>query len=194
MHNSAIKSIIKNTSIKLLDVYENFHDHFSLETLENIASYNIFANSTFKFHTLPSTNTNARQLLQHQIKNLSQLNFNADLTKFIMSELPISCQSYVTSPYLDRSLFIYDIKLVSNFDRPSPASDQIIKFYNRETDRLSFRLYTGKQKAHIFDKSNALPKRFVTFIWHPYEPFCISVQRSSNEYTVNFHVYNNKHQ
>jgi hypothetical protein len=31
-------------------------------------------------------------------------------------------------------------------------------------------------------------KRLVAFIWHPREPFCISVQRGNNEYTVNFHI------
>ena len=31
-------------------------------------------------------------------------------------------------------------------------------------------------------------RRLVAIIWHPREPFCISIQRTSIEYTVNFHV------
>ena len=39
-------------------------------------------------------------------------------------------------------------------------------------------------------QSSSTPvKRLVAFIWHPREPFCISVQRTTDHtYTVNFHI------
>jgi de-etiolated-1 len=107
----------------------------------------------------------------------------------ILSELPLSSQSYTCTPYLDHNLFSYDMKLISNFDRPKPIGDQIIRFNNRENDRFSFRMYPGRQIANNPQAPQVPIKRLVAFIWHPHEPFCISVQRATQEYNVNFHVY-----
>lgn len=193
MESTKIKNILRNTSAQLLDVYENFQDYFSLTVMDNVSNHTdcqTSSGNSFSFHTLPSNNIYARQILQRQIKNLSKLNNNTDLTKCILSELPLNSQSYAYSPYLDHSLFSYDMKLISNFDRPKPIGDQTIKFNNRDTGRFSFRLYPGKQMAN---PSSAFyqhtSKRLVAFIWHPFEPFCISVQRATQEYNVNFHVY-----
>lgn len=192
MESTKILNILRNTSSQLLDVYENFQDYFSLTSLDTFTNQNSnMSGAAFNFHTLPSNNIHARQILQRQIKNLSKINNNTDLTKCILSELPISSQSYTTSPYLDFNLFSYDMKLISNFDRPKPIGDQIIKFNNRDTGRFSFRLYPGKQASYNTNNyyQQTSMKRLVAFIWHPHEPFCISVQRATQEYNVNFHVY-----
>lgn len=193
LETSKILNILRNTSSFLLKVYENLQDYFSLTTLEGVTNNTDYdaSPSSFNFHTLPSNNIHAQQILQRQIKNLSKLNNNTDLTKCILSELPLNSQSYTVSPYLDHSLFSYDMKLISNFDRPKPIGDQIIKFNNRETGRFSFRLYPGKQASYSGSScyQHTSIKRLVAFIWHPHEPFCISVQRATQEYNVNFHVY-----
>ena len=192
MESTKILNILRNTSAQLLDVYENFQDYFSLTSMENVSSHTDrqACGNTFSFHTLPSNNIYAKQIIQRQIKNLSKLNNNTDLTKCILSELPLNSQSYAYSPYLDHNLFSYDMKLISNFDRPKPIGDQTIKFNDRDTGRFSFRLYPGKQMPY---PNNAFyqhaSKRLVAFIWHPHEPFCISLQRTTQEYNVNFHVY-----
>lgn len=31
-------------------------------------------------------------------------------------------------------------------------------------------------------------RKLVAFIFHPYDPFIISIQRINQEYTVNFHI------
>jgi hypothetical protein len=194
-----ILNILRNTSAQLLDAYENFQDYFSLSTLDGFnysqdSDYSRLNRTNhgcpFNFHTLPSNNMYARQLLQRHMKNISKFNNFNEMAKCILSQLPISSQSYTTSPYLDHSLFSYDEKLISNLERPKPIGDHIIKFNNRETGRLCFRLYPGTQTSANYPSSHhASFKRLVAFIWHPREPFCISVQRGPHEYNVNFHVY-----
>jgi de-etiolated-1 len=144
--------------------------------------------SLFNFHTLPSNNTHASQTLKRHVKNILRQNSLNDMTKCLLAHLPISSQSYTVSPYLDHSLFSYDEKLVSNLERPKPIGDQVIKFNMRESGRTCFRVYTGMQ-TNVGVPMLYPNKRLVAFIWHPREPFCISVQRSNSEYTVNFHVY-----
>ena len=194
MQNSKILNILRNTSPQLLNAYENFQDYFSLSILDNFendsSSTNHVSNSSFSFHTLPSNNAYSKQILQ---RNFSKYNNHTELTKYILSFLPMSSQSYTTTPYLDHSLFSFDEKLISNLERPKPIGDQIIKFNNRETGRFSFRLYPGTQTSanNQFNyHSNA--KRLVQFIWHPREPFCISVQKTNQEFNMNFHVYSKK--
>ncbi len=193
MQEAKILNILRNTSAQLVNVYENLQDYFSLTATETFTDQSGRDTSApaFNFHTLPSNNIHARQILQRQIKNLSKLNNNTDLTKCILSELPLNSQSYTSSPYLDHNLFSYDMKLISNFDRPKSIGDQVVKFNNRDTGRFSFRMYPGKQNFYAANNFYQHPsmKRLVAFIWHPYEPFCISVQRTTQEYNVNFHVY-----
>lgn len=193
MQETKILNILRNTSTQLVEVYENFQDYFSLASLETFTNTTDREHSgcSFNFHTLPSNNIHARQILQRQIKNLSKLNSNTDLTKCILSELPLNSQSYTSSPYLDHNLFSYDMKLISSFDRPKTIGDQVVKFNSRDTGRFSFRIYPGKQSSYSGTSLYQHPsmKRLVAFIWHPHEPFCISVQRATQEYNVNFHVY-----
>ena len=33
-------------------------------------------------------------------------------------------------------------------------------------------------------------RELVAFIFHPYEPFIISIQKLASRYVVNFHIYN----
>ncbi len=144
--------------------------------------------NSFNFHTLPSNNSYSRQSL-HQ--SLSNFNYNRnELTKTILFQLPISPQTFTSTPYLDHSLFSYDEKLISNMERAKAIGDQLIKFNVRDSGCSCFKLYTGRQNSANQQNSEYQPmKRLVTFIWHPSQPFCISIQRNSQEYNVNFHVY-----
>lgn len=95
------------------------------------------------FHTLASNNLYANQIFKRNIKNMLKFNSMSDMTKNLVSQLPMSSQSFTTSPYLDHSLFSYDDKLISNLERPKPIGDQIIRFNLRDSGRLSFRIYPG---------------------------------------------------
>lgn len=195
--SAIILNIFKNTSSDLLDVYENLQDYFSMSILDGFSAENEQDSygSSFNFHTLASNNLHANQLFKRNVKNILKLNKSNEMTKCLLSQLPISSQSYTSTPYLDHSLFSYDEKLISNLERPKPIGDQIIRFNMRDSGRLCFRLYPGLQMAYGSNQSqnnqqsSALYKRLVAFIWHPREPFCISVQRAPQEYNVNFHVY-----
>ena len=211
-----IINVFRNNSAQLLYAYENFQDYFTLTSLD----------TNFTNHTLPSNNIHARQILQRNIKNITKFNNQNDMIKYLLTQLPISSQSYTLTPYLDHDLFSYDEKFISNFDRPKAIGDQVIRFNNRETGRPCFRLYPGTQQlTNVFvnnypsnsnnegtaaaaaaaaqNNNNNINstinhqsilnftnvKRLVAFIWHPREPFCISVQRGTSEYNVNFHIY-----
>lgn len=204
MRTCQILNIFRNNSRELMNAYQYFQDFFTLTT----------SDVAYGYHSLPSTNYHSRQILLRHLKNMTKLNLNNsnELVKCLVAQLPISSQSYTITPYLDHSLFSYDEKLVSNFERPKAIGDQVIRFYNRDTEHLAFKIYPGlgsslsqSQNTNInaTNSTQSQPsnlsfssqqtahntKRLVAFMWHPREPFCISVQRTSNEYNVNFHVF-----
>ena len=105
--------------------------------------------------------------------------------KRVLAQLPISAQSYTVSPYLDLNLFSYDEKWVSVMERPKACGEHAIQFYGRDCGLLKFRIYAGLQNRNPPPPS---ARRLVAFIFHPTDPFAISVQRTNLEYVVNFHV------
>ena len=50
-----------------------------------------------------------------------------EATRRLLVQLPISGQSYSSSPYLDMQLFSYDEKWVSAMERPKPCGEQPIR-------------------------------------------------------------------
>lgn len=105
--------------------------------------------------------------------------------------LPISSQSFSTSPYLDYSLFNYDDRFISTLERPRVIGMEPIPFRDRRTDLLKFRVHLERSSDtwHEYEMGNN-PRDLVTFIFHPYEPFFISIQKFISRYVLNFHVYN----
>jgi len=51
-----------------------------------------------------------------------------EATKRLLAQLPISAQSYSSSPYLDLSLFSYDDKWVSVMERPKACGEHPIRY------------------------------------------------------------------
>ena len=134
--NAEIVNIFRNNSAQLLHAYESFQDYFTLTTLD----------TNFTFHSLPSNDMYARQQLEQNIKNIKKFNNHNDVVKYLLTQIPISAQSYSVTPYLDHSLFTYDDKYISSFDRPKAIGDQVIRFNNRETNRPCFKIYPGQQQ------------------------------------------------
>ena len=108
----------------------------------------------------------------------------AEATKRILAQLPISAQSYSSSPYLDLSLFSYDDKWVSAMERPKACAEFPIRFFARDSGLLKFRIYAGVPQTQTPVGS----RRLVAFTFHPTEPFAISVQRINSDYIANFHI------
>lgn len=136
---------------------------------------------------------------------------HTEAVRRLLGQLPISAQSYSSSPYLDLSLFSYDDKWVSVMERPKTCGDHPIRykttgvcgalfaclsavtvplpsipnrFYARDSGLLKFKIQAGLLGRPV----NHAVRRLVAFTFHPFEPFAISVQRTNAEYVVNFHM------
>ncbi|KAK6099842.1 acid phosphatase det1 [Batrachochytrium dendrobatidis] len=98
----------------------------------------------------------------------------------ILSSLPINPQSFSTSAYFDHDLFSYDDKVLNSCDRMRSSLEFPCKFYCRRTGKLKFKLETnamanGRTRG---EKTNVL------YIFHPVDPFVITVQHVQNIPTV----------
>ncbi|XP_062551167.1 DET1 homolog [Armigeres subalbatus] len=105
-------------------------------------------------------------------------------TKRILATLPISAQSYSSSPYLHLILFSFDDKWVSAMERPKACAEFPIRFFARDSGLLKFRIYAGVQ----IQLPSSGSRRLVAFAFHLTEPFAISLQRINTEYIANFHI------
>lgn len=176
--DSKILAVYDNTSEEFLELFENYNDMFR----------NARMNSETLSNCSPNTNIYAK-LLQQRFKQTivsARGGGMVEATKRILAQLPISAQSYSSSPYLDLSLFSYDDKWVSVMERPKGCGEYPIRFFARDSGLLKFRIYPGLQDKN----TSQTTKRLVAFTFHPTEPFAISVQRIDNDYVVNFHIRN----
>lgn len=67
-----------------------------------------------------------------------------------------------------------------------------IRFYNRNTGKLLFRLHTG-QTNYVHPAIARLQyilqnRRLIAFIFHPTDPFIISIQRYNSHFLLHFHI------
>ncbi|KAL3281566.1 hypothetical protein HHI36_004774 [Cryptolaemus montrouzieri] len=173
---SKVMALYENTSKDLLRLFEDFCDCFR--------NVNIYTKT--KFTCSPSNNLYAKILQQRFKQTIINAKFGGkvEATKRLLAQLPISAQSYSSSPYLDLSLFSYDDKWVSVLERPKACGEHPIRFYARDSGFLKFRIYAGAMGRTTTPSA----RRLVAFTFHPTDPFAISVQRTNSEYIVNFHV------
>nr|CAG4640680.1 EOG090X028J [Eulimnadia texana] len=119
-----------------------------------------------QFSCSPSNNVYARLSHERFKQTIISARFGGktEATKRLLAQLPISAQSYSSSPYLDLQLFSYD---------------------DKDSGLLRFKIHAG-----IAGRPPPPPnaRRLVAFTFHPTDPFAISVQRTNSEYVVNFHV------
>jgi len=176
IESTEVLAVYENTSQQLLDLFENFCDLFRNACLSMTTGYT----------SSPSNNIYAN-LIQQRFKQtiVSAKNGGAnEARKRVLAQLPISAQSFSSSPFLDLSLFSYDDKWVSVMERPKACGEHPIRFYGRECGLLKFKIYAGVQGRNPPPQA----RRLVAFTFHPTDPFAISVQRTNLEYVVNFHV------
>uniref|UniRef100_A0A1B0C8B4 Uncharacterized protein n=1 Tax=Lutzomyia longipalpis TaxID=7200 RepID=A0A1B0C8B4_LUTLO len=167
-----VLAVYDNASEELLYLFENFCDHFR----------NAKSNSGFQYTASPSNNMYAKliqQRFQQTIMN-AKGGGKVEATKRILAQLPISSQSFSSSPYLDLSLYSYDDKLVSVMERPKACTEYPIRFFARDSGFLKFRIFPGLQGKYLQPSSRHL----VAFTFHPTDPFAISVQRINTDYIV----------
>ena len=172
-----ILSVYNNTSEELLYLFENFCDSFRNARLAFRSQWSCS----------PSNNIHANLLHQRFKQTIISAKGGGvvEARKRLLAQLPISAQSYSSSPFLDLSLFSFDDKWVSQMERPKAASEFPIRFFARDSGLLRFRIHAGVQKSSLNSG-----RRLVAFCFHPSEPFAISVQRINTDYIANFHIWN----
>lgn len=62
---------------------------------------------------------------------------HTEAVRRLLGQLPISAQSYSSSPYLDLSLFSYDDKWVSVMERPKTCGDHPIRYRLCHSERAN---------------------------------------------------------
>ncbi|XP_037950207.1 DET1 homolog [Teleopsis dalmanni] len=168
----AVMRVFSRSSIELLYLLRNFCDNFrnvrSLQSLDSSSSSsnNAYYRAAFN-NAIASVNGGVAE---------AAMRFNPTL--------PISSQSFSTAQYLDYNLFCYDDQLISALERPKLCSREPIRFTDRNTNITKFRLFL---ETSVDLRPN---HQLVTFIFHPFEPFIISVQKLYTRYVTNFHIYN----
>ncbi|TMW44594.1 hypothetical protein DOY81_010324, partial [Sarcophaga bullata] len=175
-----VLKIYPKDSVELLRMLRNFCDEF-----RNVRSLQIPWNASS-----PSNNDFFRAAFDQALNS-----FTGGITEAAARfnpTLPISSQSFSTSPYLDYSLFNYDDRFISTLERPRLNSLEPIRFYDRDTGHLKFRVFLEQpcDSGHEDFELIRNPRDLVSFIFHPYEPFFISIQKFISRYVINFHMYN----
>lgn len=146
-----------------------YYDQFS-----STISYSLYANKQYN---------QFKKSLEEKLRGRT-----GDLCKCILNQLPHFEQSFSSSPYFDPELFICDPRRLSAYDRPKSYDDLPVRVRDPKTGALRFQLkcmpYRGGSSSREHNKNLAI------YIFHPYEPFAISMQRTGRTYCMNFHYYN----
>lgn len=107
--------------------------------------------------------------------------------KRVLATLPMNPQSFTPSPYFDHNLFHFDEKVITSLDRSrSCANDFPLKFYHRSSGKgLAFsNLVAFSIESNATAQvpqplgSNRNTKRTVSFVFHPFHPFIITIQNA----------------
>ena len=123
MTSAKVIEVFHGTSDQLLTLYENFCDLLRYPAAES-------DNETVScFASSPSTNVYAHQAHERFKYSITGAKYGGrvEAVRRVLAQLPISAQSYSTSPFLDLSLFSYDDKWVSAMERPKACGDHPIR-------------------------------------------------------------------
>ncbi|RHZ82983.1 hypothetical protein Glove_101g18 [Diversispora epigaea] len=172
---------------EVISVYDNASEEFLEEFKRSSEIFQRVAfNQPFLYNSTYSNNVYAKEILEKHLHAIRHARNGgpSQAVKRVLASLPYSPQTCSESPYFDHSLFAYDDKIISAFDRPRPCQENIAKFYSRQTGEFKFKIIFG-----LPDKSNNRTKRYVALIAHPNFPFIISVQYTVLQPTIiNLHV------
>ncbi|KAJ3120598.1 acid phosphatase det1 [Nowakowskiella sp. JEL0407] len=164
---------------QVIGVYENSSE----ELLQAFQKWDLFRgvpfNDPVNFVSSPCNNEFARDAIQRQMYGVRKARNGggAAAVKRVLSTLPFNPQSYVDSPYFDHALFSYDEKVINSCDRQRPSIDFPIKFHGREHGDLKFKIDPNISLPNR--DNNSRSKRYVSYVFHPNDPFVITVQMIS---------------
>lgn len=175
MYSTEIIGVYENTNKEFAQTFEQFCEHFRACSRPT---------GLIKYRSTCSNNSFVREhLMKQKVAVMNARNGGeTQAVKRILSALPFSPQSWSESPYFDKSLYNYDEKVISSTERPKQCADHPIKFYSRSDDQVQFKITPG-----LPDKQDR-SKKYASYIFHPYQPFIISVQHVLFQSPiVNFH-------
>lgn len=150
------------------EIFAVYDENF-FQLYENFADNLIQYNVPIKFPCSITSSYHARNNYEKYKRNV----------KKFLYQFPLSSQSFSSCPYLDFALFSYDVKHISSFDRAKMCEDNQVKFF-------------GLDGAFKFKLDIEDGKKMVSYIFHPYEPFVISLYFRNRELIVNFHLRKNE--
>lgn len=129
MVNARVLGAYDSTSDDLLAFYESFCDLLRYPAPSLDSPYGCVT----RFASSPSTNVYARQAHERFKQTIAGARYGgrAEAVRRVLAQLPISAQSYSTSPYLDLALYSYDDKWVSAMERPKACGDHPIRYVTR---------------------------------------------------------------
>ncbi|RKP10149.1 De-etiolated protein 1 Det1-domain-containing protein [Thamnocephalis sphaerospora] len=133
VHSTQVIAIHENTSSAMFHLIEGAFDQ---------ARGPIY-NFPVQYYSSFSSSLYARELHKKQQYALKEAK-NGGYThaiKHMLSLLPCSPQSFCDSPYMDHSLFSYDEKALLTQERPQKAQDYPVKFFDRRSSQMRFKLY-----------------------------------------------------
>ncbi|TDG43052.1 hypothetical protein AWZ03_010516 [Drosophila navojoa] len=173
MPSEEVLAVYQDDSIDLLQIVVQFHDKLcNVRSLQTGDAPSSLYSHIFMEHNLESKNKSLPFLRQ------AALRYNPSV--------PVSTQSFSTSPYLNHNVFIYDNQLISHLERPKACSTEPIVFRDRATNLIKFRLNTKVQRPPC----QFTPRELCAFIVHPFEPLIISIQKCMHVYSYKLHIYN----
>jgi hypothetical protein len=175
MYSTEVIGVYENTNKEFAQTFEQFCEHFRACSRPT---------GLIKYRSTCSNNSFVREhLMKQKVAVMNARNGGeTQAVKRILSALPFSPQSWSESPYFDKSLYNYDEKVISSTERPKQCADHPIKFYSRSDDQVQFKITPG-----LPDKQDR-SKKYASYIFHPFQPFIISVQHVLFQSPiVNFH-------
>jgi len=121
--STEVVRVYDGTSDDLLTLYESFCD------LLRYPAAAADGETVSCFASSPSSNVHARQAHERFKYSITGARFGGrtEAVRRVLAQLPISAQSYSTSPFLDLALFSYDDKWVSAMERPKACGDHPIR-------------------------------------------------------------------
>ncbi|CAD7012018.1 unnamed protein product [Ceratitis capitata] len=165
--------IFQHDSKELLHLQRDFY-----ESLRNVRSWH-----TGRPASSPSNSIYYRFKHDTCIKHCA----NDPATEYNI-KLPLCVDCTSCSPYLNFDVFLYDDRLISPTETPKYMSNRPITFMDRLTSAVNYRIHLDTSQL-----SNSKRNHLVSFVFHPYEPFFISVQQVfgsiDRSILVNFHMY-----
>ncbi|XP_017490490.1 PREDICTED: DET1 homolog [Rhagoletis zephyria] len=158
-------------SVELLYMQRNFHDTFR----------NMRSMQTGRPASTPSNNIYFRSAFNCAVKTFVDPRRAAER---LNPSLPVNAQGTSCAPYFNYYMFNYDDRRISSLEVPKNVTPNPILFTDRYTSVLKFRIILETSRLN-----RTRSKQLVTFVFHPYEPFIISIQHIGDSYLVNFHLY-----